>query len=296
VFPYQLTLYRQQKPNRYIYLIDDDKFKNVLSEQQWTEVYSSKKANDSYTAFHKIIPKKLTAKNIKLKDWMTAGLLCSTRTKQYLFLKCKKNPNNKKLTQIYKKYKNNYTSILRAVKVKFYENKFISVSNNPKLTWQHVNEITDNKTINKETIRTIVNNDRTYNVNEDSKGMSNIYNQYFISVGKKLDESSNFDYEKYPPKNYKSLSFNNLFCIEIETEDVINLVNSGKDDTAPGYDRIMMKLLKYVIDFIKNPLVYIYNLSIQQGIFPDLLKLAVIKPIFKEEIRNKLIIIDQSPY
>jgi len=75
------------------------------------------------------------------------------------------------------------------------------------------------------------------------------------------------------------LSFDNLFCLKIEAEDVINLVSTGKDDTGPGYDRMTIKLLKYVIDFIKNPLVYIYNLSTQQGIFPDFHKLAVIRPI-----------------
>jgi len=79
----------------------------------------------------------------------------------------------------------------------------------------------------------------------------------------------------------RSLSFDNLFCLKIEAEDVVNLVNTDKEATAPGYDRMTIKLLKYVIDFINNPLVYIYNLSIQQGIFPDFLKLAVIKPIFK---------------
>jgi len=58
----------------------------------------------------------------------------------------------------------------------------MTVSNNPKLTWQLVNEITDSKTINKETIKTISTNNKTYNVNEDPKGISNIFNQYFINV------------------------------------------------------------------------------------------------------------------
>lgn len=58
---------------------------------------------------------------MRLQDWMSAGLLCST--------------------QCYKIYKNNYTRILREVKL--YENKCMSVSNNPKLRRQLVNEITD---------------------------------------------------------------------------------------------------------------------------------------------------------
>lgn len=38
-----------------------------------------------------------------------------------------------------------------------------------------------------------------------------------------------------------------------------------------------IKLLKYIINFIQNSFMYIYNLSIQQGIFTDFLKLALIK-------------------
>lgn len=34
--------------------------------------------------------KKLTSKNMRLKDLLLAGLLCYTRHKQYLSLKCKK--------------------------------------------------------------------------------------------------------------------------------------------------------------------------------------------------------------
>lgn len=136
------------------------------------------------------------------------------------------------------------------------------VSNNSKLTWKLVNEIIDTKSVNRENIKTIINNDRTYDVNEDPKGMSNIFNHYFISVGKKLAERSNYDLKNVVSKNSESLSFDNLFGTKIEAEVVINILNSAKDDTAPGFDRMSIKLLKYVIDYINNPLVYIYNLSI----------------------------------
>lgn len=66
---------------------------------------------------------------------MSDSLLCSTFHKQYLSLKCKTNPNNTKLAQYYKKYKNNYTRILRDAKMSYYQNKFISVKGNPKFIW-----------------------------------------------------------------------------------------------------------------------------------------------------------------
>jgi hypothetical protein len=47
--------------------------------------------------------------------------------------------------------------------------------------------------------------------------------------------------------------FDNPFCIKIETVDVINVLNICKVHMAPGCDKMSIKLLKYFIDFIKNP-------------------------------------------
>jgi len=49
----------------------------------------------------------MNAKNKRLKDWMTKGLLISVRHKQSLSMKCKKHPNNIQLNLHYKKFKNN---------------------------------------------------------------------------------------------------------------------------------------------------------------------------------------------
>jgi len=87
---------------------------------------------------------------------MTPGLLCSTRHKQSFSLKCRTYPNNTKLTLHYKKYKNNYTQILRLVKNTFYEKKFKSVSDSLKLTWKIINEISCSKINNKDDIKTLI--------------------------------------------------------------------------------------------------------------------------------------------
>jgi hypothetical protein len=86
--------------------------------------------------------------------------------------------------------------------------------------------------------------------------------------------------------NYK---YNSLYwCIEldlfrnkIDSSEIIKIVNSYKDETAAGYDKVTIKMLKYIIEFVINPLVYIYNLSLEQNVFPNELKLTAIKPIHK---------------
>jgi len=109
-------------------------------------------------------------------------------------------------------------------------------------------------------------------------------------MGKKLAESSKYWTKSYAAHRDNELSFDSLFSKEITNTDVINIINDCKDDTAAGIDMITIKLLKCISELIVNPLVYIYiyNLCIQQSIFPDNLKVAVIKPIFKAGDRKNL--------
>ena len=51
---------------------------------------------------------------------------------------------------------------------------------------------------------------------------------------------------------------------------------------AQGYDRISTSLLKQIIHVIADPLAHIFNQSLQQGVFPDLFKIAKVNPIFKK--------------
>jgi len=113
------------------------------------------------------------------------------------------------------------------------------------------------------------------------KVVSDIFNKFFINIGKQLAESSGYGLNKeFLNVNY-NFSFDNLFNEKIENSDILKIVDNCKDDTAAGFDRVTIKLLKNSIDLIVNPLAYIYNLNIKQSIFPDYFKVAVVKPFLK---------------
>ena len=62
---------------------------------------------------------------------------------------------------------------------------------------------------------------------------------------------------------------------------------------AWGYDDISNRIIKLTAPFIISPLTYICNAVLSNGCFPDRLKYAVVKPIFKkgkkQEISNLFI-------
>jgi hypothetical protein len=64
----------------------------------------------------------------------------------------------------------------------------------------------------------------------------------------------------------------------LEIKEIVSLL---RPDAAAGHDTIPMWAVKNSIDLISKPLCEILNLSIENGIMPDQLKIARIVPIFK---------------
>ena len=65
-----------------------------------------------------------------------------------------------------------------------------------------------------------------------------------------------------------------IFYLEPVTDaEVASLVNSLKSSWE--YDS------QFDASFICSPLTYIYNLSLQEGSFPDEMKMAIVLPLFK---------------
>jgi len=58
-----------------------------------------------------------------------------------------------------------------------------------------------------------------------------------------------------------------------------SIIDSLKPKKSSGYDKITIKILKAYASLISHPLSYIYNGLLSTGIFPDCLKIAVVKPL-----------------
>ena len=58
------------------------------------------------------------------------------------------------------------------------------------------------------------------------------------------------------------------------------MISSLKSNT-PGYDMIGSAVLKWSVDPISEPVSCVCNMSLQEGIFPDELKIANVIPLYK---------------
>jgi len=78
-----------------------------------------------------------------------------------------------------------------------------------------------------------------------------------------------------------------------DPSEIINIVSNYEDKMSLGVDEISIWILKCSIHSIAEPLSVISNSSMQNGVFPDLLKIAKICPIFKS--RDKQTIENYKP-
>jgi hypothetical protein len=124
---------------------------------------------------------------------------------------------------------------------------------------------------------------------KDKVQITNVFNEYFSSVAQTvigdINKDNNEPIINTNPLNYLHNSFNSSFenvkWHYTSTAEIRKIIKSLKTKSSGGYNEISAKVLKVSMPYIISPLTYIYNTSLAQGIFPDRLKFAMVKPIFK---------------
>ena len=56
---------------------------------------------------------------------------------------------------------------------------------------------------------------------------------------------------------------------------------SLKTNKSPGVDEIDFNVIKHCFGELCGPLKYLFESSLQSGVFPDLMKIAIVSPVFK---------------
>ena len=66
-------------------------------------------------------------------------------------------------------------------------------------------------------------------------------------------------------------------------DELKKALRSLKAKKSPGYDNISSNLVKETLDIFLTPFKFIFNCSLQQGIFPENLKIAKMSPVYKKD-------------
>ena len=250
--------------------------------------------NDNYNilssileqAKNKHIPKRIQRLNRRkhfIEPWMNRELLTLINKKNDKYRDWKSTNNDveyevKKIN--FKTFERIVKENIRAAKREYYFKTFTAQKMDMKKTWKTIDE-TLNRRKNKSKFPSefIVNNRSI----TDHKEFADQFNIFLSNIGSTLSDSieindNTLDFTDYL-NNPTELRFNFNRITESET---LSIINKLKSKNSSGKDEISNKLLKSIKDEIAKPLTIIINQSLKTGIFPEALKIAKVKPLYKK--------------
>ena len=82
---------------------------------------------------------------------------------------------------------------------------------------------------------------------------------------------------------------NSFYFLPITDKEIINITLNMKSKSSKDINNWDMKLIKLLINSIAKPLEYLFNLCLANSEFPDNMKIAIIKPVFKANDKKQII-------
>ncbi len=173
-------------------------------------------------------------------------------------------------------------SSIRLQKKLYYEACFSKYKNNIKQIWKLISEVIG-KTKQKKHFPQFFQDENGVHIT-DKLEIANKFNNVFVDIGKKLADILVNDGQKTFTDFLKNKISSKLKFYDIEKEHIIKTINDMKPKTSSGYDGISMKIIKSVKNILAYPLAMIINQMLHTDIFPDLLKIANVTPIYKKDM------------
>ena len=266
------------------YQIELDAVLHVLETNKNTTLKNAEVAynffhNKNATILNKLAPMEfLTRKQVELelKPWITKGILTSTRVKSKLYKLFKKTKNNDYYAQ-FKFYRDTINSLIRKSKKQYHKHYFQQHAHNIKKTWKGINNLL-NRPGNLKVSDIFLNIDGK--LFTDQKIVVDKMNNYFVNVADNLAKKiprtnqSHNDYLKNP-------NTHSMYLTEIASDEIHKIIQDmGINKSGDIYGN-NPNLIKHGGPVLIAILTLLFNKSIDQGIFPNALKLSKIVPIHK---------------
>ena len=269
--------------------------KDQLSHIDWVDLLCDNRVNENLNHLNvvlqehieRLIPYReynVNPKRLRREPWLTAGILNSINHSKALYSKTLKKNCTDKTRIEYKNFASVLSKLKRTAKRQYYEGKCLEYKNNTKKLWQIINEVSG-QTNDKTSLIDYITIDKI-RVHQGTK-ITNHFANYFSTIGKSFAEKI-----PKPKKNitdYLSCIRQNeisLFLTPCTPYELGKLIDGLPNKTSSGYDNISNILLKKMKNELLIPLKLIFNQSLQQGIFPDAMKIAEVIPLYKGKERD----------
>ena len=265
---------------------NEDSYLQDISTVNWNAIYSER--NDLHDITAKTIDllksiankhapiRQMSQKKQKLaaKPWITKGIFKSIKTKHAMY-KTHFFSNNPAKVAEYKKYANKLNWLKNTSKKSYFCQHFDLCKNNLRASWRLIGMLIKRNSKGQTPIPKVIRNNRVYT---DKAKIADIFNKHFVNVGPNL--AKEIENCEGSPTQFIKTTPSASFVMSAVTETQVSSLFKGLSDNKTSLD-IPNKLIKAAALPLSKPLTYIYNLSIETGIVPDVLKISQVTPVFK---------------
>ena len=176
---------------------------------------------------------------------------------------------------IFKKMKNRYVNNIASAKDDYYNSRITDTGNNSKMLYTVISDILGRK---KENPMPECSSDETL-----ANRFLDFFTRKISNIRRQLDVSFPDITKNAPIDNGSGISERSLFSFKLlEETDVKKLIMQAKSTTCE-LDIIPSHILKQHLSPLLPVITNILNMSLEQGVFPDAWKHAVIKPLLKKK-------------
>lgn len=268
-------------------------FKFELSRINWQEMYLFD-VNEAFSFFMEAMiwcynvscPFKTKTvyanKKLNKKEWLTQGLIQQSKNVKNLYWLWTQNPTTE-TKNLYHEEKSKYKGNIKNAKQNYYTKKINNSANKSKTMWSIVNsklgrKHQTNNNINLKYADKCVSNKRE---------VLDIFAEFFSTNASQMLHEY-FGSNLSLPCTISSYNEQSIFIAPITTDEINKIIINLKNKKSAGFDGLTVNLLKQVKDNIIEHLTFLFNLSINEGYFPDVLKQALITPLHKKGPTDEL--------
>lgn len=216
----------------------------------------------------------ISKKYTNIKPWVTPGLVRCIRHRDRLHKQLKSQPHNKLLSITYKRYRNFCNNLLKKIKIEYEKVELQKAGKSSKLVWRYIKNNALHTNYPEPPFDLI-------NTAISPTEALNEVNNFFVKIGKNLAENTiGISSQNLTEQLSPSTAFS-FVLLSTDIDEVTSILTGLRDACAVGWDNITNHILKTFKKSLAPPLTHIYQLCLEQGVFPTLLKKAVVIPIHK---------------
>ena len=258
--------------------LNNNKVNELILNSNWNEVMHQTSSQTMFNKLHSIMSQiyersTVVARHRKQRKpypWLTNEVIQLCNKRDTLYKRWKNNAHDIQREREYKAFRNKVNKVLIKSKNQYYKDLFKENASNTKRTWEVINEVIGRK-------KPTTDNKITVYFKDSSETVAN---NFALDFQQSVNNTIHHCDHTY--LNETHCSINSTIYVEKASElEIYNIINSLKTNKSLGADGIRPMDIKNHADIFAPLITKLVNEIIFKADIPPLLKVSIIKPIFK---------------